>query len=267
MDGALGLKHTRKRAWLAVANALRMHAGILWHATTPGEIEEITGLIRPLGRSLVASNLSAPLGGMKDVEAEPHPDAPSAGAKPSGVLYIASLARISRKKNLAWAIERLVGLPGQVQLDVYGAFEDPLYLAECQAMAAALRSQVQVRFLGHLPQRQVAATLARYHLFFLPTLGENFAHVVHEAMAAGCPVLLSNRTPWRGLAEKGAGWDLPLEEPESFRQILATCVNFDADAQARASAQARAYAVQESLWRETAALEGYRSLFQIRDAY
>ena len=32
-----------------------------------------------------------------------------------------------------------------------------------------------------------------------------------EAWAHGRPVLLSDQTPWRGLAELDLGWDLPLD--------------------------------------------------------
>jgi hypothetical protein len=39
-------------------------------------------------------------------------------------------------------------------------------------------------------------------------------------MAGGCPVLVSDKTPWRGLEKYGAGWDIPLEEPSRFRNVL-----------------------------------------------
>ncbi len=54
----------------------------------------------------------------------------------------------------------------------------------------------------------------------LPTLNENFGHVIWESLAAGCPVLLSDQTPWRDLSSKGAGWDIPLNSPEIFVEQL-----------------------------------------------
>ena len=62
--------------------------------------------------------------------------------------------------------------------------------------------------------------IAKNHLFFLPTLGENFGHIILEAFCAGCPVLISDQTPWRDLEEKGVGWNLPLDQPELFREVL-----------------------------------------------
>jgi glycosyltransferase involved in cell wall biosynthesis len=67
---------------------------------------------------------------------------------------------------------------------------------------------------------EVAPLMAAHDVFFLPTLGENYGYVVAEALAAGCPVLLSDRTSWRDLQSAGVGADLPLDDIEAFRQAL-----------------------------------------------
>src|SRR3546814_17574361 len=38
-------------------------------------------------------------------------------------------------------------------------------------------------------------------------LGENYGHVIAEALEAGLRLLISDQTPWRGLAEAGVGHD------------------------------------------------------------
>ncbi len=43
-------------------------------------------------------------------------------------------------------------------------------------------------------------------LFVLPTLNDNFAMTVAEALAAGIPVIASKGAPWQGLVEHGCGW-------------------------------------------------------------
>ena len=63
---------------------------------------------------------------------------------------------------------------------------------------------------------EVLSALSGHDLFFLPTLGENYGHVIHEALLSGSQVLLSDQTPWRGLTEAGLGWDLPLEGKGAF---------------------------------------------------
>ena len=55
-------------------------------------------------------------------------------------------------------------------------------------------------------------------------MGENFGHVFLEALAAGCPLIISNKTPWLELKEKGVGWDLPIDNGTVWRDKLNECV-------------------------------------------
>ena len=63
---------------------------------------------------------------------------------------------------------------------------------------------------------QVSSVLKSYDLFFLPTRGENFGHVIMESLSVGTPVLISNKTPWRNLEKIGVGWELPLFDEQKF---------------------------------------------------
>jgi glycosyltransferase involved in cell wall biosynthesis len=71
-------------------------------------------------------------------------------------------------------------------------------------------------------------TIAEHDLFLLLTHGENFGHVIIEALAAGCPVLVSDRTAWRGLEAAGVGWDVSLCDEERIVDILGDCVRMNA---------------------------------------
>jgi glycosyltransferase involved in cell wall biosynthesis len=55
-----------------------------------------------------------------------------------------------------------------------------------------------------------------YDLFFLPTRGENYGHVILESFLAGTPALIADTTPWRNLEEAGIGWDLALDDEQGF---------------------------------------------------
>ena len=64
------------------------------------------------------------------------------------------------------------------------------------------------------------ATLAEYDLFLLPTRGENFGYAIFDALEVGLPVMLSDLTPWQDLERIGAGWSLPLAEPDRFAAAI-----------------------------------------------
>src|SRR5262249_46684314 len=78
---------------------------------------------------------------------------------------------------------------------------------------------------------------------FFPTLGENFGHAIFDALAVGCPVIVSDATPWQELSGKGAGWSLPLEAQDLWRSVLLDCINMDQTPYISMSHRARKYAL------------------------
>jgi glycosyltransferase involved in cell wall biosynthesis len=44
--------------------------------------------------------------------------------------------------------------------------------------------------------------------------------VILEAMLSGCPVLISDRTPWTDLQDQHAGYARSLEDPGAFVAVL-----------------------------------------------
>jgi glycosyltransferase involved in cell wall biosynthesis len=194
-----------------------------------------------------------------DLRERPPAPRPPAAKKP-GELRAAFLSRITGKKNLAGAVEMLSGVRGEVRFTIYGPAEDAAYWAECQARIATLPPNVRVEYAGPLRPEQVADALSAHHLLLFPTLGENFGHVILEALVAGIPVLTSDRTPWDGLEAAGAGWTVPLEQPERFRSLLQAYADAGMEEHARRSAAARAHG--EAVARDEAVLEANRALFR-----
>lgn len=204
--GALALKPAKKRLFIALSKAIGLHRNVLFQASSEHEAADIR---RVLGNVPVhvASDL-------------PGASAPSADMMASGgtegPVRAVFLSRISPMKNLLGAIETLARVKTPLTFDIYGVIEDEAYWARCQTAIAALPPHVQARYQRPLRPDEVIKVLARHDFFFLPTLGENYGHVIREALSAGLPVLISDRTPWRGLAAESAGADLPLEAPDAF---------------------------------------------------
>ena len=229
--GALALKSYKKRPYLTVVRPAGLYAGVTWHASTAVEAANIRRWFGAGAAVVVAPNLAAAM----TAAARPR-------AKPSAELRLVFISRINREKNLHGAVTMLRGLRGNVTFDIYGPLGDPAYFAHCQRLAAALPANVRVGYRGMVPHEQVPTVLAQYNVLFLPSRGENFGHAILEALAAGRPVIISDRTPWRGLAEHRAGWDLPLEQPAQFTRVLQRCVDMGPEEYAIWSEGARAHA-------------------------
>ena len=60
-------------------------------------------------------------------------------------------------------------------------------------------------------------------------------------MAAGCPVIVSDRTPWKDLSDRGVGWPLPLEDRNSWIRVLQQCVDLEPEIYAAMSSKAREF--------------------------
>lgn len=227
---ALANKPRRKRVYLAVAKVFGIYRGVLWQASSEAEAGEIRREFGAGARVAVAPDVADALAELP----------PRTRVKAAGALRLVFLSRVVRKKNLSGALELLRGVRCPVELDVYGPREDPAYWEECVRIADALVPGVRMVYRGAVPHQRVPAVLREYDAMIFPTLNENFGHVVLEALSAGLPVLVSDRTRWRDLAAAGAGWDLPLEQPGAWTQALEACARWDETMWARWSAGARA---------------------------
>lgn len=207
-----------KHAYIALCRGLGLTDGIVWQASGTGERADIVRHFGPEARVMDASCLVVE----PPAAAEVHPR-----LKTRGVLRVAYVSRIHAKKNVEGAIAALAGLRGDVEFNLYGPVDEPAYWARCQALLRRLPENVRWTYHGPIPHEQVAGVLREHDAFLLRTWGENFGHVIVEALLAGCPVVISDRTPWVDLARQCAGWDLPAEDSAPFTQALQRLVEMD----------------------------------------
>ena len=66
----------------------------------------------------------------------------------------------------------------------------------------------------------MSKVFSSYDVFLFPTFGENYGHVIAEALMAGCVVITSDQTPWGELNLFDSGWDIPLKDKEIFTEKL-----------------------------------------------
>ncbi len=220
--GALALGKHKKRLYISAANTLGLYKDVIWQASSKYEAVDIRRWFGDRSRVEVAPNLPESIDNWENRTESKN--------KVQGRLKVLFLSRIARKKNLDSALRMLQGLDEAITFDIYGPLEDKTYWVECQKLIDRLPPNIEVNYKGTVPHEQVASVMAPYDLFFFPTLGENYGHVIFEALSAGCPVLISDQTPWRNLEAKGIGWDIPLEDEERFREALRTCVAMDREA-------------------------------------
>lgn len=86
------------------------------------------------------------------------------------------------------------------------------YRREVEKMVEELGLADSVVLTGELRGREKDCLLANAEIFVLPSYSENFGIAVAEAMAWARPVITTTGTPWREVAETGAGWWIRPEE-------------------------------------------------------
>ena len=209
--GALGLKSAKKAAYLRFAGAAGVYRDVTWQATDEQEAAYIRAQWGPEARGRIAPNLP--------------PLAENAVGserllKQRGALRLVFLSRISPMKNLSGALRALTTVTVPTTLDIYGMIEDRDYWSACERLIQQMPAHVRVRYRSVVQPEEVITVLSGYDAFLLPSLGENFGHVILEALLAGCPLLISDRTPWRDLAAQGIGFDLPLGQPARFGEAI-----------------------------------------------
>ena len=214
--GALALKSWKKHPYIRLSIAVNLYSGIIWQASSEYEVNDIRKNMdeKATERIIVAPNLPSRI-----VHEKRHAIKHDFRT-PGKSLKIIFLSRITPKKNLDFALKVLCKVSVPVVFDIYGTIFDEVYWQHCKNLIKVLPDNIHVSYKGSLTHNLVDSTLSQYDLCFFPTRGENFGHVIYEALAAGLPVLISDQTPWRDLQEKGIGWSLSLEDSNRFSRII-----------------------------------------------
>jgi glycosyltransferase involved in cell wall biosynthesis len=211
-SSALEIKSFRKTVYLHVFNFLRLGEGVRWHVTSQLEEADLRKSVMRVESVRVASDI---------------PRAPDFSCdfldRDVNCLRVLFVARIVPIKNLDYAINVLSRTKARVIFTIYGPKEDQGYFDSCLHACKSLPSNVVFNYRGAIPFQEVSAVMSSNDLFFFPTQSENFGHVIAEALSVGLPVLISDKTPWSGLLDRGLGCELPLVDIDGFVDFIDFC--------------------------------------------
>jgi glycosyltransferase involved in cell wall biosynthesis len=125
--------------------------------------------------------------------------------------FILSVGTIEPRKNLGMLVNAYRALPAYLQEEFELVLVGPAGWADA-ATTARVRA---VRYLGYVPESDLAPITAAATVFAYPSLYEGFGFPVAQAMAAGVPVITSNVSALPEIAGDAA-W---LVDPRSQKEV------------------------------------------------
>jgi glycosyltransferase involved in cell wall biosynthesis len=232
---ALSVKPIKKYLYLSILRFLNVAQYITFHSTSVEETRSIQNIFPTAKKIIEASNL--PIAVNKKLL--PH-------KKEQGELNMVFVGRSHPIKNLLFLLSCLENIKGNSTLKIITTKEDEVYWQQC-LFAINKLTQIQTIVLFDVPHHEVKEHLEWADLFVLPTQGENFGHAIFEALAVGCPVLISDQTPWTNLEQENAGFAIPLSSWNNYALIIQKFIDMKHDEWIQYSNGALQYAMRYEL--------------------
>lgn len=245
------LKYKKKKTFTTIFNMLGMFKKIYWSATSEMEISEICQQVwAKKDQFFIAEDLP------RKVD-----ETPIVKEKIAGSLDVVWISRIAPKKNLKAAIEILKNVKSNINFTIYGPIHVQEYWDECKIELEKLPSNIIWQYKGSIESEEVVEKLKEHHVFLFPTLGENYGHVIQEALSAGCPCILSDQTPWQDFEKNGIGYVLNLSDLSAYSARIEEYAKMSYDEFSHLISKAQTYAIKNSNMKvETT---GYKRIFNM----
>ncbi|MFY9664122.1 MAG: glycosyltransferase family 1 protein [Candidatus Cybelea sp.] len=154
---------------------------------------------------------------------------------------ILAVGTVERRKNLEVLIRALAHLPG-ARLVAIGP-RTP-YAQECAQLAQRLRVSDRVEMPGYVPRAQLIGLYERCAVAAVPSRYEGFGYAAAQALCAGVPCVVSDRT---SLPEVAAGdaTCVDADDPNAWAGALGAALSGREEQRAR---QVRAAAIARFSW-------------------
>lgn len=218
---AIALKSIRKIILLSIMQSCGIARKVRFHSTGPLETEAIRNVF-PNAVVHEIANIPA----VSDI---------LVGSKKS--IGFLSVARISPVKNTLLLL-RTFHSAGSLDLTLVGTTDDAAYLQDC---LETIDANPEFHCLGGKDHAAIIEYYRKSRFFVSMTTGENFGHAIIEALAHGCPAIISDRTPWNDLEAFGAGFVVPLSDGERWEEVLRRAAEMDNQEYHRMSTRAIEY--------------------------
>jgi glycosyltransferase involved in cell wall biosynthesis len=225
-----------KRAWIAGIERTNLRHAAAIHVTSERERDDL---------------LRLDLGPLPPIRVVPNGvDIPVAPMSKTRGTAFAFVGRLSRKKRLDLILRALAGV-NAATLDVLGPDAENLS-SELERQCGELGITGRVRFHGEVDAARRDAVLSSAAALILPSVQENFGNVVAEALACGCPAIVTDGVGAAVDVQRAqAGW-LVAPDADALAQVMQR-VLADPAAAAAAGERGRIYVAREWSWSGVAA--------------
>jgi glycosyltransferase involved in cell wall biosynthesis len=226
---SLKIKPIKKKLFFVMTKVTGLFKSVKWHASSEIEAAQVQKYFGKKAIIDIAPNFSY-LPQKND----------SYLPKSTGEINLICVGRIAPIKNIDFLLEVLQEIKGKVNCIIVGPAEDKLYYDLCKQLVSKLKNNVTIQFIEGVNHSELDNLHKASHLFISPTKNENYGHSIVEALGHGCPVVISDKTPWSHLEEKQVGKDLPLDK-QQFVSTLQSFVEMDNDTYSNFRVKARLY--------------------------
>lgn len=247
--GALNIKNTKKNIYIKLCKTMGLFKKIYWSVTSDIEANDVNHYVGNDAKCYIAEDIPRKPFYIDNIKDK------------TDKLNIIFLSRICRMKNLDYAIDIVSKLKMKVNFDIFGNIEDEEYWNLCKKKLEKCGPNIKYNYKGIVDSENVQKTFSNYDMFLFPTLGENYGHVIYEALSAGCVPIISNCTPWLDLDDRNCGKVIQLDKLNSFVSSINELFMLDSKEYRKLKENAIAYAEQN--YKENTNNTGYRKVFEL----
>lgn len=202
-EGAIAIKNKKKKFFIAICKVLGLYKKITWSVTSELEEQDVKRVIGKNSICVIAEDLPRKINRVKI-------------KKDRTIFKVVFISRISEMKNLLYAIRVLQKVKKNIMFDIYGPIEDVEYWKRCKQELENLPDNIIWEYKGMADSTEIVRVFSGYDVFLFPTKGENYGHVIFEALAGGCIPIISDQTPWLDLERTECGKIIPLSDENEY---------------------------------------------------